>query len=137
MLNGLPTSQSNDQIRAAKTDPTSFDLGFAGWSTNELAPWNGLKVYGSAWVNRYDTFTSERYDELWTLANSSEERFDHEKRLGYVAEMESIWLDNVSGIPVIELIDKTLKADRVQLTADQWVNRVGFGWIYASVTDAE
>jgi len=51
--------------------------------------------------------------------------------------MESIWLDNVSGIPVIELIDKTLKADRVQLTADQWVNRVGFGWIYASVTDAE
>ena len=78
-----------------------------------------------------------RYDELWTLANSSEERFDHEKRLGYVAEMESIWLDNVSGIPVIELIDKTLKADRVQLAADQWVNRVGFGWIYASVTDAE
>ena len=65
------------------------------------------------------------------------ERFDHEKRLGYVAEMESIWLDNVSGIPVIELIDKTLKADRVQLAADQWVNRVGFGWIYASVTDAE
>lgn len=137
VLNGLPTSQSNDQIRAAKIDPTSFDLGFAGWSTNELAPWNGLKVYGSAWANRYDTFTSERYDELWTLANSSEERFDHEKRLGYVAEMESIWLDNVSGIPVIELIDKTLKADRVQLAADQWVNRVGFGWIYASVTDAE
>lgn len=137
ILNGLPTSQSNEQIRAAKTDATSFDLGFAGWSTNELAPWNGLKVYGSAWANRYDTFTSERYDELWTLANSSEERFDHEKRLDYVAEMESIWLDNVSGIPVIELIDKTLKADRVQLAADQWVNRVGFGWIYASVTDAD
>lgn len=137
ILNGLPTSQSNEQIRAAKTDATSFDLGFAGWSTNELAPWNGLKVYGSAWANRYDTFTSERYDELWILANSSEERFDHEKRLDYVAEMESIWLDNVSGIPVIELIDKTLKADRVQLAADQWVNRVGFGWIYASVTDAD
>lgn len=135
ILNGLPTNQSNSQIRSAKEDPTAFDLGFAAWSTNELAPWNGMKVYASFWENRYDTFTSERYNELWELANTSEERFDTQKRLEYVAEMETIWLDNVSGIPVIELVDKTLKSDRVQLAADGWVNRVGFGWIYASVTD--
>jgi oligopeptide transport system substrate-binding protein len=133
ILNGLPTSQANELIRSAKQDATSFDLGFVGWSTNELAPWNGLKVYGSNWANRYDTFVSERYDELWVLANTSEERFDKEKRLDFVAEMESIWLENVSGIPVIEVVDKTLKSDRVQLAADGWVNRVGFGWIYASV----
>lgn len=135
VLNGLPTSQSNAQIRSAKEDATAFDLGFAGWSTNELAPWNGLKVYASFWANRYDTFTSERYDELWQLANTSTERFDSEKRLDYVAEMESIWLENVSGIPVVELVDRTLKADRVQLAAENWINRVGFGWIYASVAD--
>lgn len=134
VLQGMPTNQANTQMRSFKTDPAAYELCWGGWSTNELAPWNGLKVYASFWGNRNEPFTSERYDELWDLANTSVERFDLNNRLAYTAEMEQIFLDDAAGIPVIEGVEKTLKADRVVLNGD-WVSKIGFGWIYSQIAE--
>lgn len=134
VLQGMPTNQANSQMRSFKTDAAAYELCWGGWSTNELAPWNGLKVYASFWGNRNEPFASERYDELWALANTSVERFDLNNRLAYTAGMEQIFLDDAAGIPVIEGVEKTLKADRVQLNGE-WVSKIGFGWIYAQIVD--
>jgi len=136
VLQGMPANQAKAQMRTFKKDnPASYELSWGGWSTNELAPWNGLKVYASFWGNQNEPFNNERYVELWELANNSEERFDLQKRLDYTAEMERIFLEDAAGIPIAEGLDKTLKADRVQLNNPEFVSRIGYAWIYSKIVE--
>ncbi|MBQ1383930.1 MAG: hypothetical protein IIY74_00905, partial [Firmicutes bacterium] len=136
-IQGMPNSQMTATKKSWKDNPSVYDLGWGGWSTSKIAPWNGYNVWRSTYAQKNEPYFQPELDELWVKANQTEERFDKEKQLEMAFEMEQIMLRDLPIIPVMENPNRYLKSDRVILPTpdNSYVVNVGFGWKYARVAD--
>ncbi len=136
-IQGMPNSQMTATKKSWKDNPSVYDLGWGGWSTSKIAPWNGYNVWRSTYAQKNEPYFQPELDELWIKANQTEERFDKEKQLEMAFEMEQIMLRDLPIIPVMENPNRYLKSDRVILPTpdNSYVVNVGFGWKYARIAE--
>ena len=98
-------------------------------------PWNAFKYWTTYYSAKNEPFLSEEFDAVFDNANFGENRFEEGVRLNAVAEMERMLVEPANIIPVVESIDKYLKSDRLELTMQNWANRVEWGWDYAKIVE--
>ena len=136
-IQGMPNSQMTATKKSFKDKPNVYDLGWGGWSTSKIAPWNGYNVWRSTYAQKNEPYFQPELDELWVKANQTEERFDKPAQLEMAFKMEQIMLRDLPIIPVMENPNRYLKADRVTLPTpdNRYVVNVGFGWKFARVAD--
>ena len=136
-IQGMPNSQMTATKKDWKNNASSYELGWGGWSTSKISPWNGYNVWRSTYAQKNEPYFQPALDDLWVRANQTEERFDKEKQLEMAFEMEHIMLEDLPIIPVMENPNRYLKSDRVTLPTpdNSYIVNIGFGWKYARVTD--
>lgn len=134
-LQAMPSSQLSAFRNTWPTNPTSYEISWAGWASTDLMPWNAFKYWTTYYSNKNEPYFSEDFDAVFKEANFGENRFDDGVRLKDVAEMEKMLLEPAIIIPVYQGIVKYLKADRLELTMKNWSNRVEYGWDYAKIVD--
>ena len=136
-IQGMPNSQMTATKKDWKNNASSYELGWGGWGTSKIAPWNGFNVWRSTYAQKNEPYFQPALDDLWVRANQTEERFDKEKQLEMAFEMEHIMLEDLPIIPVMENPNRYLKSDRVTLPTpdNSYIVNIGFGWKYARVTD--
>ena len=134
-LQAMPSSQRGDLMRSWGTDPTCYEISWGGWVSTDLMPWNAFKYWTTYYSAKNEPFLSEEFDAVFDNANFGENRFEEGVRLNAVAEMERMLVEPANIIPVVESIDKYLKSDRLELTMQNWANRVEWGWDYAKIVE--
>lgn len=134
-LQAMPASQLSEIRNGWPTNPTSYDISWAGWISTDLMPWNAFKYWTTYYSNKNEPFFSEEFDEVFYAANFGTERFEEGARLAYVAEMERMLIEPAILVPAVQDIDKYLKSDRLELTMQNWANSIEFGWIYGKIVD--
>ncbi len=136
-IQGMPNSQVTATKKSWKDNASAYDLGWGGWSTSKIAPWNGYNVWRSTYAQKNEPYFQPELDELWVKANQTEERFDKEKQLEMAFQMEQIMLRDLPIIPIMENPNRYLKSDRVILPTpdNSYIVNVGFGWKYARVAE--
>ena len=100
-----------------------------------MSPWNAFKYWTSFYSNKNEPFINEEFDKVFNAANFADDRFDEGVRLKEVAEMERLLIEPANVIPVTQDIYKYLKADRLQLSTNGYVNRIGFAWDYSKIIE--
>ena len=128
-------NQLSQVKRGWQTNPASYELSWGGWVGNDLAPWNAFKYWTSFYSNKNEPFINEEFDKVFNAANFADDRFDEGVRLKEVAEMERLLIEPANVIPVTQDIYKYLKADRLQLSTNGYVNRIGFAWDYSKIIE--
>ena len=134
-LQAMPANQLSQVKRGWQTNPASYELSWGGWVGNDLAPWNAFKYWTSFYSNKNEPFINEEFDKVFNAANFADDRFDEGVRLKEVAEMERLLIEPANVIPVTQDIYKYLKADRLQLSTNGYVNRIGFAWDYSKIVE--
>ena len=134
-LQAMPANQLSQVKRGWQTNPASYELSWGGWVGNDLAPWNAFKYWTSFYSNKNEPFINEEFDKVFNAANFADDRFDEGVRLKEVAEMERLLIEPANVIPVTQDIYKYLKADRLQLSTNGYVNRIGFAWDYSKIIE--
>ena len=136
-IQGMPNSQMTATKKDWVNNPSSYDLGWGGWSTSKISPWNGYNVWRSTYAQKNEPYFSEALDDLWIRANQTEERFDKEVQIEMAYEMEHIMLEDLPIIPVMENPNRYLKAERVQLPTpdNSYIVNVGFGWMFSRIVE--
>ncbi|MBF4694435.1 peptide ABC transporter substrate-binding protein [Fusibacter ferrireducens] len=134
-VQAMPSSQLLSLKKTWKKDPTAYELTWSAWSGNELAPWNAMKYWTGSYSRKNEPFSNEEFNNIWDEVNFGESRFEAGKKLEYTARMEQIILEEVPFIPVAEGRSYYLKSDRVHLAFPHWINKIDFGWAYASIVE--
>lgn len=134
-VQAMPNKQIIAHRKTWRDNPACYEITWTGWSGNELAPWNAMKFYTSSRIKKNEPFFNEEFDKLFDEANMGEARFEEGKRLEYTARMEQIFLEEMPMIPVVQGQTKFVKSERVELTLNNWVNVIGFGWEYSKVVE--
>lgn len=134
-LQAMPSSQLSAFRNTWPTNPTSYEISWAGWASTDLMPWNAFKYWTTYYSNKNEPYFSEEFDNVFKEANFGENRFEEGVRLKDVAEMERLLLEPAIIIPVTQDIYKYLKSDRLELTMKNWANRVEYGWDYAKIVE--
>ena len=134
-LQAMPSSQRGDLMRSWTTKPDSYEISWGGWVSTDLMPWNAFKYWTSYYSAKNEPYINEEFDQVFDEANFGTNRFEEGVRLNDVAKMENLLVEPAVIIPVIETVDKYLKADRLELTMKNWANRVEWGWDYAKIVE--
>lgn len=134
-LQAMPSSQRGDQVRSWPTNPSAYELSWAGWSSTSLMPWNAFKYWTSFYTAKNEPYINDEFDATFNEACYGDNRFDDGVRLKDVDKMEDMLIQHAIIIPVYEIMDHYLKSDRVELTQDGWMNEVGWGWNFCKIKE--
>ena len=134
-LQAMPSSQRGDLMRSFATKPDCYEISWGGWVSTDLMPWNAFKYWTSYYSAKNEPYYSDEFDAAFDRANFGEDRFEDGVRLQLVQQMEQLLLEPAVIIPVYESTDKYLKADRLELTMQNWASRVEWGFAYARIVE--
>ncbi len=77
-----------------------YDLGFGGMGQDFFDPWASLAVYTTGYEEKFNTFSSARFDELYNKGYEGQYFSLHKEYRGALKEMEDILLTELPMIPL-------------------------------------
>lgn len=131
VLRAMPASAAYDAYKEG-----NFQLGIGARSQNAFNPWSSMKVWTKYFPDRYGTFDSEEFNELYVSTTRGELVQKPEERIKALARMEEILIDEVPMIPIFQNDNAYIFQDRIYLkTNGAYLPGVGFAELQADIIE--
>lgn len=131
------SSTALDIMKASiSKEPASYELSWMGWAltAESFSPAAKFQVYTSNSTRRVANYGNTEIDALYAESISDAVRGDREKVAKLAARMEKIFRDEVLSVPIFQVQNYVLIAERVQTACVD--NQPGFatwGWEFADI----
>lgn len=130
----MPDQQKTEVMRDWKNNPSGYEIGGHAFSNRDSVfyPWMPFRNYTQGF-QRYMNYGNTKFDAMYDEIIKPEVKFNKDKLLPALVEMEKEFIDDVLNLPTVQAVDYVLFSERVILPSAKPFPVIDFGEIFADI----